>query len=470
MSYDTRKPRIREQMLRDRLLRGQQEGDIEREIQKDYAPEIAAELQINPDLSENTFLMVMGQLAVSYDTAPEVTAEGIDIADALAPILPPKLWPLCQQRDLIQRGIRECLMRLDWALDGEQVDYRPVSPGYIIEAEAGAHPDRPVYLVEYRLRMRDGEQRETFEVWDTRDPDDPIFRIEEEDDEGERVDMTAAYTGSTAYPYRDADGAPIFPYVLYHARLQDRLWDPMAGIELVRGTLRLAVGWTAWWDAYNNASSPQRCAIDLEPPAGTARTLGGGSNVETITTSPKTILKFNSTRDGTGRIDTYPPGMAPMEGVTALRAYGERLAIYAGLSPGDLQTTGSPQSGISIVVSRDGQRRAQVKAEPVNRDGDQQLLATAARLANSYGGASLPTDPDAYTIRYALLGLSQQERKVLIENLQAEAELGLVSRVTMARRLHPGLNSDDAAIAYLIEQDLLAQRLTEALRTLTGEE
>ena len=152
-----------------------------------------------------------------------------------------------------------------------------------------------------------------------------------------------------------------------------------------------------------------------------------------------------------------------MEGVEALRAYGERLAVYAGLNPGDLIASGSPQSGISIVVSRDGQRRAQSKAEPVNRDGDAQLLATAARLANAYGGASLPTDERAYSVQYAQLGLSQQERKIQIENLKNETALGLVSRVTMARRLNPGIDSDEEAITFLVDQQLQEQRLAEAL-------
>ena len=467
-----RSARVQEQLLRDRLLRGQHEPDVEREIQKDYAPEIAEELSINPDPSDNAFLMVTAQLAVSYDKTPEVSADGVD-ADDLAPIIPPKLWPLCQERDLIQRGIREAFMRLDWPTDddADAVTYRVISPGYIIDAEADPrHPDRVLMVTEYRLRTRDGEQRETYETWDIRDPENPIFRITEMVDDEEQ-DMTATYTGSTEYPYIDDDGAPILPYVLYHARLQDRLFDFKAGTELVRGTLRLCVGWTAWWDAFNNASSPQRCAIDLQPPAGTARTLSGGHNVETITTSPKTILRFESTRDSAGRIDTYPPGMAPMDGVESLRAYGERLAVYAGLNPGDLQVTGSGQrSGLAIIVSRDGQRRAQAKAEPVNRDGDGQLLATAARLANAYGGASLPTDPDAYSIQYAQLGLSQAERKMLIENIEKEQGMGLVSRVTMARRLNPGLDSDEEAIRYLVNQKLQEQLLVDALAELDVEE
>ena len=438
MQYsDDQAPRIREQLLRERLLTGAHRPDITAEIQKDYAPEIAAELQLNPDLSENAFHLTLSQIAVSYDEPPEVSADGDPDLDA---IVTPALWPKMQERDMHQRGIRECFVRLDWPTEEgipAEVQYRVVTPGRITKAVAArGQPDRVAMVEEWRPRTRGTDEGpihvETYETWDVRDP----------------------------------DGAPILPYVLYHARLQDRLFDWMAGTELVAGTLRLAVGWTSWWDAFNNSASPQRVAIDLEPPAGTAITIQGARNLETITTSPKTILKFNSTRDGSGRIDTYPPGLSPMEGVEALRSYGERLAVYAGLNPGDLQASGSSRSGIAIIVSRDGQRRAQQRAEPSNRAGDRQLLACAARLANAYGGTALPTDERAYQIQYARLGLSQQERALAIENLTAERDLGLVSRVTLARRLDPSLESDEEAIAYLVQQQVQENALAAALAPL----
>jgi hypothetical protein len=472
MQYsDDQAPRIREQLLRERLLTGAHRPDITAEIQKDYAPEIAAELQLNPDLSENAFHLTLSQIAVSYDEPPEVSADGDPDLDA---IVTPALWPKMQERDMHQRGIRECFVRLDWPTEEgipAEVQYRVVTPGRITKAVAArGQPDRVAMVEEWRPRTRGTDEGpihvETYETWDVRDPAAPVFRIEEIDEDGRRIDMTAVYAGGTEYPYRDPDGAPILPYVLYHARLQDRLFDWMAGTELVAGTLRLAVGWTSWWDAFNNSASPQRVAIDLEPPAGTAITIQGARNLETITTSPKTILKFNSTRDGSGRIDTYPPGLSPMEGVEALRSYGERLAVYAGLNPGDLQASGSSRSGIAIIVSRDGQRRAQQRAEPSNRAGDRQLLACAARLANAYGGTALPTDERAYQIQYARLGLSQQERALAIENLTAERDLGLVSRVTLARRLDPSLESDEEAIAYLVQQQVQENALAAALAPL----
>ena len=61
------------------------------------------------------------------------------------------------------------------------------------------------------------------------------------------------------------------------------------------------------------------------------------------------------------------------------------------------------------------------------------------------------------------MGLSETERKTLIENLEKEAGLGLVSRVTMVRELHPGLDSDEAALAFLVAQKQHENMLADAL-------
>ena len=449
--------RIREQSLRVRLLRGRQEADVENEVQSDFAPEVAYDLSWRVDLSENSFKNVYQQLSLAYDNFPSVVVDGVE---DLSPLITPDLWPLSQTRQLIQQSVNECLVRLDWPTsedEPQECKYRVVTPNLIYGARAHRdNPDRPVYICELRTRTRDNEHGQpidvyTFETWDISDEDNPVFKIEEEK-EGERVDMTSFYLGNVEdYPYRDRDGRPILPYVIYHAKIQSQLWDPMAGVELVRGTLRLSSAYTWWFDAFKNASNPVRVAIDLDLPAGSALQMTNGSPLQTVVYSPKTIVKMQSTMDRTGRIDTFPPGMSPMEGLESLKLYAERLAVYAGLNPGDLQAKGSVQSGIAIQVSRDGQRKACQKAEAPNRKGDQHLLATAARLANSYGGHNLPEEPRAYRISYALIGQSTYERKEQLENVNRELEMNLISQVGAVRKLFPDFQSDMEAVGYLLE-------------------
>ena len=143
--------RREEQLLRERMLDGQHTDDIINEILRDYAPEIAAELTLNPDLSENTFRMVLSQLSVSYDEAPIVSAEGVEDFDA---IITPSVWPKMQQRDILTRGLRECFVRLDWPSSDsavQEVTYRVIAPGHILKCIAlEGQPDRPGCLTERR--------------------------------------------------------------------------------------------------------------------------------------------------------------------------------------------------------------------------------------------------------------------------------------------------------------------------------
>ena len=464
--------RITEQALRVRLLRGQQENDIEQEVQSDFSPEVAYDLSWRVDLSENSFKNVWQQLSIAYDHNPTVTVEDVD---DLSPIITPDLWPQSQCRQLVQQAVNECFVRLDWPSSEDEVQevkYRVVTPNMVYGCRAHRdNPDRPIYVCEIRVRTKeeDGESVEvyTYETWDITDEENPIFTIEEDQD-GERVDVTSDYLGEELeYPYWDNGGRPILPYVLYHAKIQSQLWDFMAGVELVRGTLRLSSAYTWWFDAFKNASNPVRVAVDLDLPAGSGRAMSNGVPLQTVVYSPKTIIKMQSTMDRSGSIQTFPPGMDPLEGLESLRSYAERLAVYAGLNPGDLQAKGSTQSGIAIIVSRDGMRRAQQKSEPANRKGDQQLLSKAAKLANAYGGHGLPEEERSYRITYSLIGQSSFERKEQLENVQRELTLNLISPVGAVRKLFPDFQSDSDAIAYLLEIDEQNRALTD-VRTVSS--
>ena len=468
--------RINQQSLRVRLLRGMQEPDVENEIAKNFAPEVAYDLTYNPDLSSNVFLECWQQLAIAYDTYPNVSIDG---NESLSTIITPDLWPLCQTRQLTQIAVNEAVIRLDWPSNEnelQEVKYRVVSPNMIYGARSSkADPSQPDYVCELRVRTKENADGcvdvYTFETWDVSDPDDPKFSIHEEV-EGELVDVTSYYVGEVEdYPYRDRDGAPILPYVFYHKKIQSQLWDWQNGIEVVKGTLRLAAGFTFFWDSFLNASSPVRVAIDLDLPAGNGLQMRNGGALQQVVYSPKTIIKMQSTVDRTGRIDTFPVGMSPEEGLEALRSYAERLAMYCGISGADLQTKNSgAKSGIAIIVSRDGMRRAQMRAEPANRKGDQIMLARAAKLSNAYGGTNLPEEPREYRISYALIGQSPFERKEELANVEKELSMNLISQVDATRRLYPEIESEEEAVGYLLAIEEQNQALAEAkVNTVSGQ-
>ena len=133
--------------------------------------------------------------------------------------------------------------------------------------------------------------------------------------------------------------------------------------------------------------------------------------------------------------------------------------MYAGLNPSDLQITGA-QSGYAIVVSQAGKRRQSKRSEPARRMADQDILATAARLANAYEGTDLPEEAGAYAVRYPGVGESIEERKAKAEIVKAELEMGLISRVEAYRRLNPEIQDE----AEIMERLINATRLEGIVR------
>jgi hypothetical protein len=434
--------RVDEQSLRRRLLESSHREDVVADIASFFDPLIASTMTINPDLSANPMAQVVEQVCTAYDEPPAIRVDG---NPDLSLIITPELWPLMQEVNRLAEGARECLQRLDW-IDGE-IAYRNVPADCILWARAGTgkKTNSPVGLCELVERYRpDGSAAWTRETWSAAPGVPPVFRIEEWADT-KWVDATATwYTpgpGQDSYPYMDADG-PIFPYILNHARVGNGLWSWRRGKELAAGTLRAATHMTHWCDGFADAAHPQRYGIDVEVQGARTRQVNG-TRVSSVPTDRKSILLFTAKKDGAS-LGQFQAAMDPLSSFQSIQLYIQQLAIFAGLSPGDLQSVGA-QSGHAIYVSREGQRRAQRAQQPALRLADQQRLATAARLANAYGGAKLPTDPKAYGIAYAELSKSLEEKRADLEEIKMRKENGLASDVDALRVFEPHLTDEQAA-------------------------
>ena len=450
------------QSLRYRMLTGQQRDDVIEEIRGMFAAEISMELEVNPDLSRNTFRMVWQQLCNAYLDAPMVTLKDGQSPD-MSSIITHRLWPQRQTADFWTQAIRESLFRLDWVPGGTTVRYRPVSPDLVVCRALPDQPDVPGYVSEVRLRhTAAGEEVWTKEVWDIMSPT-PIFKILTMVGDVWK-DVTAQFAPDLAgeYPYMDREGNPILPYELIHAEIAPQLWSYHTGAELVAGSLRLAALWTHWGDGFTSASHPQRYAVDVSTQAGITRHYSG-HNVEVIPTDHKSILRFKSDGPSGAVLGQYSAAMDPRTAAESLRMYEKGLAVYAGLNPSDLQLT-QGQSGYAIVVSNQGNRAQQKRTEPARRMADQRILAKAAKMANAYSAVSpnLPEEPGDYRIEYSNVGTSAEERKTHTEVIKAELEMGLISRVEAYRRLNPGVDTDEEAVRRLIDIDRMTKILNRS--------
>ena len=83
--------RWKEQALRNRLLTGRHRDDVREAIEDQFSKEIAADLEINPDLSRNPYRLIYQQLNVAYLEPPDVRVPDDEDAD-LSPIITPRLW------------------------------------------------------------------------------------------------------------------------------------------------------------------------------------------------------------------------------------------------------------------------------------------------------------------------------------------------------------------------------------------
>ena len=449
--------RWKEQALRNRLLTGRHRDDVREAIEDQFSKEIAADLEINPDLSRNPYRLIYQQLNVAYLEAPDVRVPDDEDAD-LSPIITPRLWSQMAQGALTALAMGESVIRLDfkWWAGAKEVSYRIVNPETVVITPMPDQPDQPGAVEE--LRMRDGVP--CWDVWNIIG-DKPVFKIEQVTEQNERVDVTDKYAPELAgggYPYMTTDGKPILPWILKHKAVGSRLWN-LDGSELSDATLKLSAYYTHWGDSFVSASHPQRWILDVETQAGHTRTIAG-TPVDVVPVDRKSILKFSSKGPGGGSLGAFPTTFDPLSNIEALKQWESSLATYAGLNPGDLQVSNQAQSGYAIVVSREGQKRAAKKVEVAFRIADQELLATAAKLANFYVGAGLPEDPRAYSISYRTLKPSDQERKATAELIKAEVELGIMSKLDALRVLHPEIESDEEALERLLRVREIEQELS----------
>ena len=60
------------------------------------------------------------------------------------------------------------------------------------------------------------------------------------------------------YPYRDGEGNPFLPVVLYHAEKTGFLWDPYNASQMVYGSLTSAVLYSMWVHLVRDACWSQK--------------------------------------------------------------------------------------------------------------------------------------------------------------------------------------------------------------------
>jgi hypothetical protein len=413
------------------------------------------------DQSAMPFKVIQRELAVCHHVPPDVLhgttpAEDASLIGLIGPqgaISASGLWSMMRRFDQWVLGCNEYLMRVHADDDG-RVYYRPVAPD-LVEAEADPDdPSRPLAIWERRRRTHPERDEVvwTMEVVDIRDPEAPVYAIYEIHDGKTRADWTAKFldtdagwTGKWPDAYRKADGAPVLPYVLYHKeRLGDRLFDAYDGVEIVRGSITLAVMLSFWVHCVRDASWPQRWIANGRV-AG-LETVDSGTQAARLETpqDPATATMLEAIEAGNQiMVGQWEPGSDPKSLLESIEAYAARLAVDAGLSGSDSQrSSSSARSGYAISLTNEGKRQAQKRYYEQFRDGDQQLIALTAILLNRVTASAYPEE--GYSVVYREIPLSPDELRERRANVLELLAAGLMAPEDAYRELNPGLTRTQA--------------------------
>ena len=447
----TRKPRPEsdayaliwdEASLRDRMMSEAWLPDLKDALRGFYAAEVL-ETFSTANMARNLVKHACESLNTLYDDTPTVAVRGENVD--LSAISTPELWSLRQDAQGKALSTSASLLRTD--VIGGRIRYRVVDLHSVEMGPDDNDPGQPAWVRETRPRVVNGVEMWTRETWRA-DPNDPLCKVEawrETEIGGVWVDVTAEAMpdlGDKAYPYTDADG-PIPAYVLIPDKIRNHLCQPYIRAGLVSTTLAIGCLNTFWLHGVRDCANAQMVVFDAMPVGAIVDGPNGGAAVTRLLRNPSGVWQFQSRQGLAGRLEVSQSTMDPLGMAKAIAEAVEQAYHDEGLGPSD-EAPAKGVSGTAIQVSREALRRSQRRQMPAAKRADCEILANAARLANAYLGASLPTDPAAYSIEYHGIALSTDEVRATVDRATRLLEAGLTERWRAIREAHPHLSEDEA--------------------------
>lgn len=440
--------------LRRRILEGWWRTDLDARIAEFFQPGTAERLGYR-DQTRNLFRSIVDQMSRLYGKPPTVEHPDSNedkVADFADKVRSAELWPVLGRNQRQVVGMRESLVRVGYVQE-EGLQFRVVPADMVWAAASPDLPNDPNVVVEARIRtMEKRGKTEELWTWDVLDlREEPSYRVvlPEGADLSKATDITERVLGGTFsgsdYPYI-VDGSPVLPYVLYHAEGGgDGLWDAWTGKETVEATLTVATLWTFWNYCVRDASHPIRGLANGTIRGTTTKGQSNRASRREVAADPTTMLMIDSEGVGSVQALQWSAGSDPERLQMAIDAYEQRSLVSAGISPADIQQTGSA-SGYAISLKREAVRERQQALMPQMETGDRRVLALAAALCNRYDGESFPES--GWNLRYSQIPLTTEERQARIAEARAGLELGTRSIVDVVIAENPGWNRDEA-VAWL---------------------
>lgn len=469
-------PRIEHTRLRRRLLYSQHETDLEKLLRRQLG-NVRGNAYGRCDLTANTYQSLWSQIAVLYNSTPEVLVPaGTEaLVESFADV---GYWPLMQRVNRDTLALREMLIRFD--IDGEtgELSARPVFPDMVTARSHPARPQVPVEVCEWVEHPELGWLRYELCV---EDEAHPYYRVC--DSNGVNVTPSVLgpeYTGDT-WPeqYRDASGRPVLPFAMYHAAQTGSLFDPYTLREIVEGSLNIGVLLTFYGHIVRNAAWSQRYVVGASP-KGMAPTDTDSVDAarHEIVSDPATLLQFSLDENATGaQIGAFNSPADPEAILRSISMYERRILLLANVSPPDVtRQEADVRSGYSLAVAREAIREQQRLYEPQFRRADQSAFRIAACLSNRVLGTSYSENARDYRIAYRGLPETPAEVKLRLEVIKAEREAGVIGPVSAVQKSYPLLTREEAIVraaeaqTEALEVEAAAAKIRKALGVVEADE
>ncbi len=406
------------------------------------------------ELGSNPFRSYHAQISTTFRRAADLwlTRNPTSATRGLKAIGHDRRWAVMAQVELLTRALGEAFCRVD--VRGDELHWEAVPASKVFDVVRDPARPEQVSGLKYMVRRAhpvSGVVRWVVDHWDVSDRGAPVFAVllpVKVDETTKLVDATAEWMPESkdweqGYPYW-WDGAPILPWVLYHARLgHPETFAPFEGSELVNGTLTTSVLMTYWLEGMRDGTFPVRGVVDGTIVHGTVQPKGGQQQQ---VVSRVSVVKIRS--DSQGRqavVASWPKTMDPDTYFGAVQSYVQMLALQAGMSAQDVAVTSAGMSrvaGVAIQVSRAGIERARQAIKPSLMQSDERMSEVCAAMWNAYvrtpgAAALLPTAANSYTVQYAIDPLTPDEIRTRTDSAVAQMAAGIMSRVTAMAYVHP---------------------------------
>ena len=436
--------------LRRRMLEGSWGPDLERYLQ--------AQIDLSRratwgtiDQSSNVFAHSCKALAVLYSEKPLVGVpkdfreQAQDYLKLDGALDRSNYFNIMQSVQYKTIGIREMFMRVDISDSGELL-FRPVTPDMIYAKSPAGDPLKPNCIYEYRLRQNEqtGDMFWTADVYDIKDKENPKYQVRMLDADGKLgEDVSETFLGGNMdgdnYPYVDKNGKCYLPWVVYHASLGGKLFNPYELSEVVMGSLQASCYYCFLKHLFLDSAWPQRYTVNASLAGLNTYGTGEATQRMSVAADPASILCFMPDPDVQSQpmLGQFEAGLKdPNQMISAITVYERRLSSQMGIDPASVTKVSSdPRSGYSIAMSQASTREAQRRFSGVFRVGDMEALVLGAKISNRFLGTSYPEDP-IYSIQYIAVPLSPEELKAQREDLIQKMEKGLLGHTEAIMELY----------------------------------